>query len=159
MKFSFRPNSSTLQRGFTLVEILVALAIIAIAMAALVKASSNHTYSASYIKEKTLAHYVAMNELTLLQLSGDWPEDSEVKKSTEMAEHEWYWTRETEKVVDFVTGEPSERFIKVRFTVYADEDRNNSVANLSGWVSRLATAQPGGSSANIPGGGTGNGGN
>ncbi len=118
-------------------EILVALAIIAIALAALVKASGNHSYSAAYLKEKTLGHYVAMNELTLLQVTHTWPEESNVKKSTEMAGHEWHWTRETETIIDFLTGKPSTQFIKVNFTVYADENRQNNVARLTGYVSRL----------------------
>ena len=40
--------------GFTLIEILVALTIIAIALGALIKASGNHTLSAGYLKNKTL---------------------------------------------------------------------------------------------------------
>ncbi|MDQ1363726.1 MAG: ral secretion pathway protein, partial [Pseudomonadota bacterium] len=59
-------NKTNFQRGFTLVEILVALTIIAIAMAALIKASGDYTASTSYLKQKTLAHYVAMNELNAL---------------------------------------------------------------------------------------------
>lgn len=120
-----------------MVEVLVALAIIAIALAALVKASGNHSYSAAYLKEKTLAHYVAMNELTLLQATNTWPEDNNLKKSTEMAGHEWYWTRETETIIDFMTGKPSKQFIMVHFTVYTDEDREQNAARLTGYVSRL----------------------
>ena len=85
------------KRGFTLVEILVALAIIAIALAALMRASGDHTYSASYLKQKTLAHYVAMNELAKLQIEKKWPRTGEENKSTEMADHEWYWKRNVEK--------------------------------------------------------------
>jgi type II secretion system protein I len=127
----------TRKNGFTLVEILVALAIIAIALAALIKASSSHTYSASYLKEKTLAHYVAMNELALLQITRTWPEENKVNESTEMAGHEWYWTRETETIVDFITGKPSTQFIKVNFTVYSDEDRTQNAARVSGYVALL----------------------
>ena len=126
--------------GFTLIEILVALAIIAIALAALIKASGNHTYSASYLKQKTLAHYVAMNEFALLQIEKKWPDIGEEKKSTEMADHEWHWTRKVEKMVDPTTGKPSNQFIQVSFTVYLDEDRKQNLTRLTGYISNIAAA-------------------
>ena len=74
-------------RGFTLIEVLVALTVIAIALGALIKASGNHANNAGYIKQKTLGHYVAMNEIALIQTQGKWPDLGITHKSTEMAEH------------------------------------------------------------------------
>ncbi len=48
-------------RGFTLLEVLVALAVLAIAMAALIKTGGENTRSAAYLRDKTLAQWVAMN--------------------------------------------------------------------------------------------------
>lgn len=127
----------------------MALSIIAIALAALMKASGSHTYSASYIKEKTLAHFVAMNELEKLRLDESWPEVGTEKKSTEMANHEWYWTREIEQTLDPVTGKPSNQFIQVVFTVYGDEDRSRNLARIFGYLARVddATTTPAGQAA------------
>ena len=47
--------------GFTLVEVLVALSVIAIALAAVLKGASEGASSARYLRDKTLAHWVAMN--------------------------------------------------------------------------------------------------
>jgi len=132
----------TRKNGFTLIEILVALAIIAIALAALIKASGNHTYSATYLKEKTLAHYVAMYELEKLRLEKDrdWPDTGKEKKSTEMADHDWYWTREIKQMMDPITGKPSDQFIEVSFVVYGDEDRNKNLSHLVSYLSRIIPA-------------------
>ena len=109
-------------RGFTLIEVMVALTIIAVALASLIKASGNHTNSASYLKNKTLAHYVALNEITQLQINKAWPNTGTTNKSTEMAGAEWFWTR---KVVKNKTD--TVRFIT--FTVYLDEKREQNIAS------------------------------
>jgi len=116
-------------KGFTLIEIMVAMAVIAIALAALMKASGNHTSSAAYLKAKTLAHYVAMNEITQLQIDKAWPDLGSVKKSSEMAGIEWYWTREIEK-----TADESGNIRGVKFTVYQDEDRTLNLAQIQAFI-------------------------
>jgi general secretion pathway protein I len=54
-------------RGFTLLEVMIALAIIAITLGALISTSGSQASSAGYLKQKTLAHWVALNEITRLQ--------------------------------------------------------------------------------------------
>ena len=130
------------RNGFTLVEILVALAIIAIALAALMRASGDHTYSTTYLKQKTLAHYVAMNELAKIQIEKNLPSIGEGKKSTEMADHEWYWTLNVEKVINPLTGQPTNDFLEVNFTVYLDEDRKNNLTSLTSYIARVESAEP-----------------
>jgi general secretion pathway protein I len=121
-------------RGFTLIEIMVAMAIIAIALASLMKASGNHTYSAAYLKAKTLAHYVAMNEVTRLQLSKEWPDLGSSNKSTEMAGTEWYWTREVEK-----TADESGNIRGVKFTIYQDDRRTQNLAQVQAFIANPAS--------------------
>ncbi|RDH82423.1 MAG: type II secretion system protein GspI [endosymbiont of Galathealinum brachiosum] len=124
-------NKST--NGFTLIEVMVALAIIAIALASLIKASGNHTHSATYLKSKTLAHYVAMNEITQLQIDKAWPDLGTTKKSTEMADVEWYWTREIKK-----TGDESGNIRGLKFTVYLDEGRTRNLAMVQAFIANPA---------------------
>ncbi|KHD05361.1 hypothetical protein PN36_31975 [Candidatus Thiomargarita nelsonii] len=78
------------KQGFTLLEVLVALAILAIALAAAMKVSIENAENASYLRDKTLAHWVAMNVLTEIQVRGEWP--AQKKGRAMMAEREWYWT-------------------------------------------------------------------
>ncbi len=50
-------------RGFTLLEGLVALTVLAVALGALVKAGSDHARNTAYLQERTLAHWAGSNLL------------------------------------------------------------------------------------------------
>jgi general secretion pathway protein I len=49
------------QRGFTLIEVLIALAILSIALTAIIKATSQNIRDTAYIQHKMIAHYVALD--------------------------------------------------------------------------------------------------
>lgn len=132
-------NNKKINRGFTLIEILVALTVIAIALGALLKASGNHSSSVAYIKQKTLGHYVAMNEVALLQAQSKWPKLGKTHKSTEMAEFEWFWTLEVLKVIDPITQKPSNLTRQIQLTVYKDKKREQSVSRLIAYMTNPAT--------------------
>ncbi len=125
-----RKLTSHRNRGFTLIEILVALAIIAIALGALIKASGSHTASAAYLKQKSIAHWVAMNEIAELQIKQSWPDRGEKKGSTEMAGHEWFWLRKVTELVD------DKNTNQVAFTIYLDEDREQKITRLIAYISK-----------------------
>lgn len=74
---------------------VIALAIIAIAMGALISSTSSATNNTRYMEEKTLAHWVAMNQMAQLRLSGQWPGLGKKEGSAEMADREWEWIAET----------------------------------------------------------------
>jgi general secretion pathway protein I len=58
----------TARRGFTLVEVMVALAVLAAAFAAGYRALGQSTGNVDLLKRRTLAQWVAQNQLALLQL-------------------------------------------------------------------------------------------
>lgn len=78
-------------RGFTLMEVLVALGVLAIAMAAITSATGTGASNAAHLRERTLAHWVAMNKVMELQLSREWASPGETKGTYEMANREWRW--------------------------------------------------------------------
>ena len=136
--FSLRPinrkqnimiNHPTHYRGFTLIEILVAMTIIAIAMAALIKASGDYTSSAAYLKQKTIAHYVAMNELNTLQINNTWPAVATEKTIVKMAGHDWSVQREILETADPATH-------AARYTVYVDAEYKQAVTRLQGYITQ-----------------------
>jgi len=131
--------------GFTLIEVMVALTIVAIALASLIKASGGHTNSAAYLKSKTLAHYVAMNEVTQLQIDNAWPDLGTTRKSTEMAGIEWFWTREVKK-----TGDETGNIRGLKFSVFLDEERTRNLAQVQAFIAnpaqKITTASTSGSS-------------
>jgi len=86
--------------GFTLIEVLVALAIIAIAFLAVVKSAGQNIGHAAYLKEKTLAHWVAMNRVTEMQVSDEFPDRGESWDTATMANREWQLKTEVDDTAD-----------------------------------------------------------
>jgi len=115
--------------GFTLIEVMVALTIIAISLGALLNTSGAQANSASYLKQKTLAHWVAVNELTQMRIDKEFPDLGDKKGSTSMANHDWYWIRTTKKTED-------ENALEVTFTLYADKDYEKNLTSLIGYATR-----------------------
>ena len=78
--------------GFTLIEVLIALAVIAIALTALIKASAQDVAHMTRIKEKSISHWVEMQGITGIQL-GLFPiePNQEISKMTKMLGQRWYW--------------------------------------------------------------------
>ena len=58
-------------RGFTLVEVLVALMVVAIGLAAMMVAVSGTARTSGYLRDKTLAQWIAMNRLTEVRLNSN----------------------------------------------------------------------------------------
>jgi general secretion pathway protein I len=57
------------QSGFTLVEVLVALMIVAMGLAALMTAVSGTARTSGYLRDKTLAQWMALNRLSEVRLN------------------------------------------------------------------------------------------
>ncbi|MEC7119252.1 MAG: type II secretion system minor pseudopilin GspI [Pseudomonadota bacterium] len=67
-------NTRSAVRGFTLLEVMVALAIFAVAAIALTQAGMAYTHAVSTLSDRSLAHYVLMNEAVTLRINQAWPE-------------------------------------------------------------------------------------
>lgn len=78
--------------GFTLIEVLLALSILAIALTALLKASSETVVGTQRLKEKTMSHLVAMQGISMIQLGlTRITLDQETTKQMTMFDQTWYW--------------------------------------------------------------------
>lgn len=78
--------------GFTLIEVLLALAIIAIALTALLKATAQNIENTHRIKEKNISHWIAMQGVTMIQLGlVHVNQTQEATQSTTMLGQQWYW--------------------------------------------------------------------
>lgn len=75
--------------GFTLLEVLIALAILAIVMIGFIKISSDNTRNLWYLENMTLASVIAQNHATLLKLGTDKPEFVDGWET--LAGRKWYW--------------------------------------------------------------------
>lgn len=83
-----RPES----RGFTLLEVLVATAIFAVAALGLLNAQRTQIHTDQHLDNKTFAHWVALNHLADLRLSRVYPDLGEVESSVKMGGREWLLT-------------------------------------------------------------------
>ncbi len=85
-------SSKKTSEGFTLVEVLLALVVIAIALTALLKATSQNTSFTQRLKEKSMGHWVAMQGIASIQLGlTSLVLNQESTDSMMMAGQKWYW--------------------------------------------------------------------
>src|SRR5256885_5448282 len=110
--------------GFTLVEILVALAIVAVALAAGMRALAQSADSASTLKARTLALWVAQNRLANAQLAEPWPALGSVAGEAEQAGTRFLW-RES------VSGTPNPAFRKIEIIVAEPQTPDYALARLA----------------------------
>jgi general secretion pathway protein I len=75
--------------GFTLIEVMVALAIVALGMMGIIKAINDYTVAATYVEEKTLASWIATNKLTELSIAPTWPAVGDYDEDVEFAGQQW----------------------------------------------------------------------
>lgn len=113
--------------GFTLLEILVALVILAVALTAVIRSVSANAANLGYLRDKTLAHWVAVNLVTEIQVNKEWLPTG-TKSGTEfMANHDWYW-----KTNVSATADTDVRRIEVSVSAGDDEDPLTTVTAFIG---------------------------
>ena len=77
------------QRAFTLIEVMAALAIVAVAIAALLTTVSQQVQAATRIKNLTYANWIAQNRIAEIRLENETPEVSETDTEVFFAGLEW----------------------------------------------------------------------
>lgn len=78
------------QKAFTLLEVLVALAVLAMGLGTVLKVAGGQATQLAYLKDKTIAQWVANNKVNEVQL-GDWPKTGVSNGHEFMAGQEWNW--------------------------------------------------------------------
>jgi general secretion pathway protein I len=80
-------------RGFTLIEVLVALAIVTVGMAAVLGTLTSSADTVTYLRDKTFATWVALNQIATVRLaaSSQAPPSGESDGDTDFAGRKWHW--------------------------------------------------------------------
>ncbi len=117
--------------GFTLIEILVALAIIAVALGAGMRALGQATDGATLLKQRTLALWVAQNRLAASQLAVPWPQPGTDSGTAEQAGAHFAWRAS-------ISATPNPAFRRIEIVVVDPALPEYALATLVGYVGRPA---------------------
>ena len=115
------------QRGFTLVEILVALAVLAIALSGFTRLLAQTIDATLSLRDHSVALWVAQNQMAKNFLLADWPNTGSTDGEEEMGGQKWFWQQEISK-----TNNPHLRNIDI--TVRREPKDGRVVAQLVGFV-------------------------
>jgi general secretion pathway protein I len=115
-----------IRHGFTLVEVLIALAVVAIALLALTRAATVQVQSFDGLRERTLAGWVGANVLSETRLATAMPPTTRSDGHMQFAGRDWRWTRD-------VQATPSPEIRRIDISVYLGESHDPS-ATLSGFA-------------------------
>jgi general secretion pathway protein I len=91
VKHHNRAGAAAAQCGFTLIEVLAALVIVALGMIAAIQAVTQSARNGAYLREKTLAHWIGMNVVTERRLQSSPPDVAESTGRLEYAGQQWQW--------------------------------------------------------------------
>jgi len=122
--------------GFTLIEVLVALVIAALGLAAVLSVVTNSARDATYLRDKTLASWIALNQLTLVRISNTLPSVDKTSGDVEFANGKWKWQQTVTQ-----TEVPGMRRLDVAVR-HAEDPENAPVATVSGFVGRTQVQAP-----------------
>lgn len=114
-------------RGFTLVEVLVALAIISIALLAALRAAGQGTNSVDDLRSRLLASWVAQDLLAEHRARADWIPLGIQRGSEREGGFDFKWRQE-------IIATPNPAFRRIDIRVFAPTDESHFLAHLVGFI-------------------------
>lgn len=121
-------------RGFTLIEVVVALAIVGIGMFAVFKTIGDTANNVTFLRDRTIAAWVADNRIAEMRLTGQMPSVDETEGDVEMAGRRWHWIAK-------VSQTPVDGIRRIDISVRREGDaEGSSILSLAGFVGATAVA-------------------
>ncbi|MBF0107568.1 MAG: type II secretion system minor pseudopilin GspI [Magnetococcales bacterium] len=118
------------RRGFSLIEVLVALVVLSLVLGGVVKATGAQARNAADLEDRTMAHWVAMNCIVERRLLNFFPNPGTQFGEEQLGWRQWYW-----RATISDTPEPDIRRIEV--AVFQDSARSQTpVAVLNGYLGK-----------------------
>ena len=122
-----RDTGASLRGGFTLIEVLVALAIVSIALLAALRAAGQGTTNVEALRSRLLAGWVAENVLAEQRARGEWPSTGLQRGTQRQGGIEFAWREE-------IIATPNARFRRVDIRVFAAPGEAQQLSHLTGFV-------------------------
>ncbi|NMP17006.1 type II secretion system minor pseudopilin GspI [Thalassotalea sp. Y01] len=113
--------------GFTLIEVLLALTVFALAGTAVMNVAATSLNGTANLEVKSIATWVASNQLVEANLQQQWPPKKKNGKE-EMAGHEWHWQSIIQETED-------KNMRAITIEVRESEDDKYPLASLVTYVS------------------------
>ncbi len=140
--------------GFTLLEVMVALAVVSLGMLAAFTTISQSTTNAIRLQDKTMANWIALNRLAEMRLEDKFPDTGRADGDVEFAGAQWRWYTE-------VSDTEVEALRRVDVTVARAETPDIIAVKVSGFLGQPqpegvpVTPWTGGQQPGAPGDGDG----
>jgi len=115
------------QKGMTLIEVMVALAIFSVAALSIVNMAGEHIRSLSFLEQKNISLWIANNHLAQLSLEDTAPQLGVKTGKVEYANTTWFWKQESIK-----TADPTFRSINIR--ILDKEKSDYALAELTTYM-------------------------
>lgn len=125
------PRSGTCTRGFTLLEVLVALVVLATALSAAYRASGVAVQATEELRLRLLADVVANNRLAMLRADQAWPEIGHQEREERQGNEAFRWTQD-------VSPTPNSLFRRVDVRVFL-VGSSHELARLTGFATAPGT--------------------
>ncbi len=116
--------------GFTLIEVMLALAVFSIAGIALLSTSSNNARNIGHLENKMLANWVASNQLVSASLVKKWPPKNNLKGEVELASRTWFWQQKVIQTTD-------KNMRAIMMEVRLNEEDDLAITSLTTYVSKV----------------------
>lgn len=116
-------------------EVLVALAIIAFGLVAVFGQLSQSALAATRLRDKTLAHWVAIDRLTELRLSGAFPGVGTSSDDMEMANTRWHYEIR-------ISATDTEDLRRADISVAFADERSRPLVTVTGFLAERRTTPP-----------------
>lgn len=120
--------------GFTLIEVMIALVILAISLATIVKVTNQSVYNLSYVQNKTVAHWVELNVLADMHAGriADIHSGSRHTGTEQMLANTWQWQLELNAVAE------SPEILQANIAVYLS-GHDRPIEQLTDYIQDMTT--------------------
>ena len=120
-------NRTNSNKGFTLVEVLVALVLLAVALTAMIKTASENTVNTATLRDKYLASLVASNKINELRSVRTLPKTGNSNGNIEMARQNWHWKIK-------VDNTPDSNLRKLTVDISLEQDKDKTLYTLTSYL-------------------------